>query len=97
MQIIPHARTLRKAREQVKMMVVDGASLCQIKNYLSRWSYWWVKTAVIWNYDELACQYIESCWDANAAKIGAFAFQQNIIESHSAAHCETGIELPTAA
>lgn len=44
---IPHARTLRKAREQVKMMVADGASLYQIRNYLSRWLYWWLKTATI--------------------------------------------------
>ena len=79
------------------MMVVDGVSLWQIKNYLSRWGYWWVKTAVIWNYDDIACQYIESCWDAYAAKIGAFAFQQNIIESHSVAHHGTAIELAAAA
>ena len=81
----PHARTLRKAREQVKLMVADGASLCQIKNYLSRWGYWWVKTAGIWNYDELASQYISSCWDIRAANLCAFAFQRKTIIG---LHCE---------
>lgn len=75
--MIPHARTLRKAREQVKMMVVDDVSLPEIKNYLSRWGYWWMKTAVIWNYDELAQRYIQSCWNTAAANIGVSVFQQN--------------------
>lgn len=54
-------------------------------------------STVVWNYDELASQYIESCWDGNAAKIGAFvfAFQHNTIESHSASHRGTAIELAT--
>lgn len=63
------------------MMVIDGVSLCQIKKYLSRWVYWWVKTAVIWNYDELARRYIESCWNTAAAHIGAAAFQKNNLTS----------------
>ncbi len=74
--IIPHARTLRKAREQVKMMVVDGASLCQIKNYLSRWVYWWVKTSSCWNYNELVNRYIDSCWDPIAQNMAMEFFQQ---------------------
>ncbi|AMQ26617.1 hypothetical protein ACJEHO_08595 [Legionella pneumophila] len=43
--IVPRARTLRKAREQVKQMVTDGVSLRRIKSYLSRWCAWWVRTA----------------------------------------------------
>ena len=34
--IVPHARTLRTAREQVKQMVIDGVSLGRIRSYLSR-------------------------------------------------------------
>jgi len=78
-------------------MVADGASLCQIKNYLSRWGYWWVKTAGIWNYDELARQYINSCWDARAANLGAFAFQRNtIIGLHSEIQCGAAIGIAVA-
>ena len=75
--MVPHARTLRKAREQVKMMVVDGVSLCQIKKYLSRWLFWWIKTAGIWNYHDIANRYMNYCWDPNAAEIAALAFQRN--------------------
>jgi hypothetical protein len=35
-RIVPHARTLRNAREQVKQMVNDGFSTRRIKRYLSR-------------------------------------------------------------
>ena len=34
--IVPHTRTLRNAREQVKQMVNDGVSLPRIKSYLHR-------------------------------------------------------------
>ncbi len=34
--IVPHTRTLRTAREQVKQMVNDGVSLPRIKSYLHR-------------------------------------------------------------
>ena len=93
----PNARTLRKAREQVKMMVADGASLYQIKNYLSRWLYWWLKTAMIWNDDELASQYIKSCRDPRAANIAAFVFQLNTIESRNGIHHECATELARGA
>ena len=33
-RMVPHPRTLRKAREQVKSMVIDGFSSRRIKNYL---------------------------------------------------------------
>ena len=58
----------------------------------------WVKTAGIWNYDELARQYINSCWDARAANLGAFAFQQNtIIRLYSEIQRGAAIEISAAA
>ena len=42
MQLVPHGRTLRKAREQVKLMVIDGVSPLRISSYLNRWAMWWV-------------------------------------------------------
>lgn len=75
--MVPHARTLRKAREQVKVMVADDASLPQIKAYLNQWLRWWQNTSSTWNYEELSLAYIQSCWDPAAAKIAAAAFQQN--------------------
>jgi hypothetical protein len=38
--IVPHPRTLRKAREQVKYMVIDEVSPRRIRNYLQRWAAW---------------------------------------------------------
>src|SRR3990167_11165394 len=81
MQIIPHARTLRKAREQVKMMVADDVSLPKIKNYLSRWVYWWMKTSSCWNYNELVNRYIHSCWNPTAKNRAMGFFQIDEITS----------------
>ena len=36
--IVPHSRTLRNAREQVKQMVVDGFSTQEIRSYLRLWA-----------------------------------------------------------
>ena len=47
-RITVHPRTLRKAREQVNQMVINGVSLRRISNYLHRWSTWWVGTAESW-------------------------------------------------
>ncbi|PIZ05218.1 MAG: hypothetical protein COY58_00245 [Gammaproteobacteria bacterium CG_4_10_14_0_8_um_filter_38_16] len=64
-------------------MVADGASLYQIKNYLSRWLFWWLKTARIWNYDELANRYIDSCWDPIAQNMAMGFFQQEATILHT--------------
>src|SRR5579863_6641046 len=45
-----HPRTLRKSREQVKSMVIDGFLPKRIKDYLDRWLLCWVKTSEIWRY-----------------------------------------------
>src|SRR3989338_1869780 len=74
--IVPHPRTLHKAREQVKWMVADGVSRPKIKNYLVRWLLWWLRTSSIWNYQELVDRYIASCWDPAAANMAAGFFQQ---------------------
>ena len=52
-RIVPHARTLRNAREQVKQMVNDGFSTRRIKRYLSRWCSWWVRSSQSWQYEAL--------------------------------------------
>ncbi len=64
-------------------MVVDGVSLCQIKNYLSRWVYWWVRTSSFWNYNELVNRYIESYWDPAAQNMAMGFFQHNVTILHT--------------
>lgn len=64
MRIEPHPRTLRKAREQIKSMVIDGISFRRIRNYLHLWTTWWVRTAG-WQYQKLLCWFIDACWDIN--------------------------------
>ena len=51
-RIVPHPRTLRKARENVKAMVNSGVSPWRIRSYLHRWSTWWVGTAQSWQHQE---------------------------------------------
>lgn len=70
-RIVPHPRTLRKALEQVKQMVIDGLSACRIRCYLHRWASWWVGTAQIWQYQELLEWFLNVCWDRNAAAYAA--------------------------
>jgi len=36
-RIVPHPRTVRKAREQVKKMVICGLYAQRIRSYLHRW------------------------------------------------------------
>lgn len=67
--IVPHPRTIRKAREQVKAMVKDGISARKISRYLHRFVIWWVKTSIIWKYEELLNIFIQSCWEVQPAKI----------------------------
>lgn len=80
LRIVPHPRTLRKAREQIKYMVLDGASLQQIRNYLNRWVTWWVNTSETWQYSELLEQFISLCWDASLAAHAANLLQGRLIK-----------------
>ena len=61
-QVVPHPRTLRKARENVKQMVADGISFRKIRRYLYRWAAWWQNTSDTWEYQELLQQFIDVCW-----------------------------------
>ncbi len=71
MRITPHARTLRKARENVRLMVEDQVSPAKIKNYFVQWARWWVKTANTWDFQSLVEQFISTCWQKEAASIAA--------------------------
>ena len=73
----PHVRTLRKAREQVRLMVADGFSTPKIKSYLSRWAAWWVTTSGTWTYSDILTEFIDVCWDARLR-----AYAQELIEQH---------------
>ena len=63
MRITPHARTLRKARENVRLMVADQVSPAKIKRYFSRWLHWWARTTT-WDCQQLLKWFIEACWSA---------------------------------
>lgn len=65
--LVPHPRTLRKAREQVKTMVNDGISFQKISNYLTHWATWWAQASGIWSTQELLLAYVTQCWDQTAA------------------------------
>jgi hypothetical protein len=73
--IVPHPRTLRKAREQVKYMVIDEVSPRRIRNYLQRWAAWWAKTSEDWQYQELLQWFIDVCWNAQVSAYAACAYQ----------------------
>jgi hypothetical protein len=67
LRIVPHARTLRKAREQVKCMVIDKASPFRIRNYLQLWCAWWARTSDTWQYQEIITRFIDACYDIRIA------------------------------
>ena len=68
-RITPHARTLRKARENIKSMVADDVSRLQIRRYLYRWLCWWTNTSKLWSKDKLLHWFEESCWDEASLEI----------------------------
>ena len=74
--IVPHARTLRNAREQVKHMVIDGISARRIKSYLRRWCAWWVKSSQSWQDQELLGWFLQVCRDASTAVYAAELLQE---------------------
>jgi hypothetical protein len=83
LRIIPHARTLRKAREQVKSMVTDGASPRQIRKYLARWIQWWNKTVDDWHKNKLIQWFCHACFDVVPAAYAAGLLLCQIRESRT--------------
>ena len=68
---MPHARTLRKAREQVRQMVESGVSPRRIRSYLKAWLLWWVRTTETWTVLELLSAFLETCWEPGPAAYAA--------------------------
>ena len=81
----PHPRTLRKARLQVQLMVTDGFSARQIRNYLHRFVLWWTKTIKIWNYAELLMQFCSACYDIQPIAIAMQLVTKHLNKSHTRA------------
>jgi hypothetical protein len=79
-RIIPHARTLRKARIQVQQMVTIGLSTKQIRRYLHQFLLWWAKTIEAWTYEELITWFIEACWDIYPIAHASALLQRFLIE-----------------
>jgi hypothetical protein len=82
-RIIPHPRTLRKARENVKHMVADGVSRPKIRSYLFRWLCWWATTSNKWKRPELLTWLIKSCWDQRSKQIAKETYQHYFKELHT--------------
>jgi len=94
---VPHPRTLRKAREQVKAMVKDGVSSQRIRCYLHAWATWWVRTQESWQYDQLLVRFISTCWDT-VTKHYAYSLLERYFKKHPAARLQARpIEAMTAA
>ena len=87
LRITPHARTLRKARENVRLMVAGKAHPAKIKRYFVQWARWWVKTANIWDFQSLVEQFIMACWQEAPAKIAADVLSTHITELYSSLDC----------
>jgi hypothetical protein len=85
MRTVPHPRTLRKAREQVKHMVIDEVSPRRIRHYLHRWITWWVNTSSTWPYQELCNDFIKVCWNESVAAYAAGIYQLYLNKLHTRA------------
>jgi len=91
-RIVPHPRTIRKAREQVKAMVEDGISARKISRYLHRFVIWWVRTSIVWTHDELLHVFIQSCWDSSLA-----GYAYRLLRRNSTTPCVSSVDCPAAA
>ena len=76
-RIVPHTRTLRKAREQVRLMVADGFSNQQIRSYLQKWALWWVRTTNDWTFEGMLKWYMQVCWSE-----GLNSFASDLLSQH---------------
>ena len=85
-RIQPHARTLRKAREQVKQMVTDGFSTAEIRCYLTRWALWWAKTDERWTVKALLTWFWEACWDLSSTLL-AEGLLKNVSSRYGSTEC----------
>lgn len=91
LQIVPHPRTLRKARENIKSMVTDGLSAQKIRQYLHRWVTWWAMTSNTWQYQELLRWFIEVCWHEPAAHYAAGLRQLHFNRLHTSSLLELDV------
>jgi hypothetical protein len=82
-RIVPHPRTLRKAREQIRLMVLDGLSAQRIRSYLHRWVVWWAMTSETWQYQELLRWFIEVCSHEPTAHYAAGLSALHFKRSHT--------------
>jgi hypothetical protein len=64
-----HARTFRKAREQVRLLIADGFSTSKIKNYLIRWARWWVEIFASWRLQKILQQFFEHSWNIQISAV----------------------------
>lgn len=60
---VPHGRTLRRSREQVKLMVEDGVSHQKIRRYLSLWASWWQYADISWSKKNILEAWQHTCRD----------------------------------
>jgi hypothetical protein len=91
-RMAPHPRTLRKAREQVKYMVIDGSSAYRIRNYLHRWVMWWTNTSITWQYQELLQHFINASWHEQAtAYATTLSCRQQLRLLHTGSADELGL------
>ena len=82
-RLIPHPRTLRKAREQLRWMVNDGLSAQQIKRYLHRFVLWWANTSATWHYHGLLTWFLDLCWDSNLAAYATSLLHHHVMKSRA--------------
>jgi hypothetical protein len=92
-RIIPHPRTLRKARENVKHMVADGVSRPKIRSYLFRWLCWWATTSNRWKRFELLHWFIKSCWDKHSVQLAKETYQHYFKKLHTLGFASSALPL----
>ena len=84
LQQLPHARSFRHAREQVKWMINDGLSAKKIQTYLLRWARWWVRTVSTWQVLGLIQEFQERCFDNYLKKFVEALIQERFsVDAHS--------------
>jgi hypothetical protein len=65
---------------------MDGVSPQRIRNYLHRWTAWWVSTVPGWQYQELLEWFLLCCWDFNPAAFAAGLLHHAIKEHMQLEH-----------
>ena len=84
---------LRKARENIRWMVVGGLCANQIRSYFLNGARWWTKVVSTWTLANLIEQFISRCWVFTPIDIAISVSTLYLTESSPRTTCGSSVRV----